>query len=557
MKIGKIGLLIIMLSLLLALTNCRLRYELFSELPNKTLLKGAINDTTMLYMYKNRSSDGSSGYFFIDQGRAIANTNPFTAYPSGHLVLSLGDSILIESKIKGTGIKEYRIKLDSPDKTIFGGRNKINLRIIEVLQDDFKFTERYLDPITDSTTVIEDILYGKANGYYTSHKIEEVSNEGYSGIMDEILAVYKDSISRSNLKEQELYLDLHYPAEEINQKLPLIVYLHGGAFLFGDKQNELQELLVDELVRRGYILASVNYRLGTTLTGFGSVERIIYSGVQDTRAAIRYLVANAEKYRINTDHIYLCGSSAGGIIALTTAFMTEDSIFKRAGKRLFRPSMGGLDDSGNDLKAEVDIAGVISLWGALVDLDMIDNNPDTPTLLFHGTSDDIVRCDSGLPFRDVIGKTIHNLLESAWILHGSESIHKYMTNKEMSSQYIPFEGYGHEPHLDADGSQNDNSLVIREETRKYLFSNIAGSLPFEITGKDSISVNDHITAYRVYPDYYSNIKWEVEGGTIVRIFDNEVVEIVWHPEADSHLIRAYILDNAGIGFKKDMSITLQ
>lgn len=549
MKIGRFSVLFLVFVLLL--TNCRSRYDNFSELPNETLLKGVINDSVTFYLVKNEMPDGSSGYYFLDIGMSAAITHPFTAYPSGHMVLSFDDSVMVEGVIKNKGIKDYIYKTTSSDI------GTIHLKVIDISQDDFEFRERFIDPIVDSTTVIENILYGKADGYYTTHDISHIPKGENSGIAEEIRRVHRDSVRQNGSKELDLLLDLHYPDDGSGQKLPLVVYLHGGAFLFGDKQNELQEIFTEELVRRGYILASVNYRLGLSITGFGEVERAIYRGVQDTRAALRYLVANAEKYRINTDHIYLCGSSAGAIIALTTAFMDQDNIFRSAGKRLFKPDLGGLDESGNEIESEFNIAGIIGMWGALIDLSIIDNNPDTPTLLFHGSDDDIVRPDSGLPFRNEVNGFFHNILESAWIMHGSESIYKYMTEKEMPAEYVSFKGYGHEPHLDPDGSLNDNCRVIREKTREYLYKYVASSLPFTIEGRDTIKLSDAIpSSYRVYPDYYQNMRWKVQGGTIVKISDNNIIDIVWHPRAGEHSIEAYILDSYGIGIRKSKQIII-
>ena len=539
----------------IALTSCKSHYTDLSKLPGQYLLKGVLSDSTTLYMSKTDATEGSLGYYFIERGKAIAEINSFTVYSPGHIALYPSNSDTIKGEIKKQGNKGYRIKFRSKKSSLFG-KSKILLRFHEIKEETFEFRERYIDPVTDSVITLANIHYGDADGYYTTYDTEHISTEdgSYSGMMDQILTVYKDSIILGKSSSQKLLLDLYYPNDGLSEKLPLVVYLHGGAFLFGNKETQLQEILTEELVKKGYILASINYRLGLVLTGFGSIERAIYRGVQDTRAALRFLVANNYRLRIDTDQIYLCGSSAGGIIALTTTYMDQESTFRSAGRRLFQSDLGSLDQSGNNIMADFKIAGIIGMWGALVDTDIIGNK-GKPTLLFHGTDDDIVPTGSGLPFKKSVGKRIHNILESAWIINGSESIDKYLHKHNVPSEYVSFKGYGHEPHLDPDGSLNANCDTIRNKIRSFLYDRVSESLPFSIDGSTTIRANDPIPRYSVYPGNFKNIRWEVKGGTIISPTNNDI-EVIWHPSAKSHSIRAYILNSNEIGIKKELLINL-
>ena len=540
---------------IIALTSCKSNYTNLSKLPQQYLLKGIINDSTTLYLSKTDVTEGSLGYYFVDRGKAIADINSFSVYSPGHIALYTSNSDTVKGEIKKQGNKGYRIKFGSKKRSPFG-KSKILLKVHEIAEDEFEFRERYIDPITDSIITLGNIHYGDADGYYTTYNTEHISTAdgSYSGMMDQILTVYKDSIIMGKSSSQKLLLDLYYPNDGLSQKLPLVVYLHGGAFLFGNKETQLQEILTEELVKKGYILASINYRLGLVLTGFGSIERAIYRGVQDTRAALRFLVANNYRLRIDTDQIYLCGSSAGGIIALTTTYMDQESTFRSAGRRLFQSDLGGLDQSGNNITADFKIAGVIGMWGALVDMDIIGDK-GKPTLLFHGTDDDIVPAKSGLPFKKSVGKRIHNILESAWTINGSESIDGYLNKHNVPSEYVSFEGYGHEPQLDPDGSLNANCDTIRNKIRSFLYDRVSESLPFSIDGSATIRANDPIPRYSVYPGNFKNIRWEVKGGTIISSANN-TIDVIWHPRANSHSIRAYILDSDQIGIKKELSIKL-
>jgi acetyl esterase/lipase len=77
--------------------------------------------------------------------------------------------------------------------------------------------------------------------------------------------------------------------------------------------------------RRGYVVASVNYRLGYVfLPGrYSNLERAMYNALQDVRASLRYLSHHHQELGIDPDMFFLGGHSAGGILSLTTAFMDE------------------------------------------------------------------------------------------------------------------------------------------------------------------------------------------------------------------------------------------
>lgn len=93
-------------------------------------------------------------------------------------------------------------------------------------------------------------------------------------------------------------LDLYIPDEGDN--LPLIIWVHGGAWLGGNKERYGPM----EYLKSGYAGASLNYRL--------SQHAIFPAQIEDVKAAVRWLRANAETYRIDPNRFAAWGSSAGG-----------------------------------------------------------------------------------------------------------------------------------------------------------------------------------------------------------------------------------------------------
>lgn len=101
-------------------------------------------------------------------------------------------------------------------------------------------------------------------------------------------------------------LDIYTPENTpVGAKLPLVVWVHGGGWQNGTK-NACPALW---LVPRGYAVASINYRLSSHATYPAQIE--------DCKAAIRWLRANAAAHGIDAERIGAWGSSAGGhLVAL-------------------------------------------------------------------------------------------------------------------------------------------------------------------------------------------------------------------------------------------------
>lgn len=103
-------------------------------------------------------------------------------------------------------------------------------------------------------------------------------------------------------------LDLYLPNEG-DGPFPVIIEIHGGGFMFGDKSQQIAPML--EGLSRGYAVASVNYR--------HSGEAVFPAAVHDVKAAIRFLRAHAAEYKLNPDAFATWGGSAGGNLSAMAA----------------------------------------------------------------------------------------------------------------------------------------------------------------------------------------------------------------------------------------------
>jgi acetyl esterase/lipase/enterochelin esterase-like enzyme len=130
-------------------------------------------------------------------------------------------------------------------------------------------------------------------------------------------------------------LDLYVPAKA-DAPLPVIVWVHGGAWMGGGKDGSVPL----SFVGRGYAVASIDYRL--------SRHAVFPAQIEDCKAAIRWLRANARTYNLDPERIGVWGASAGG--HLVALLGTSGGVEDLEGK-------GGNADQSSRVQAVVDFFG--------------------------------------------------------------------------------------------------------------------------------------------------------------------------------------------------------
>lgn len=99
-------------------------------------------------------------------------------------------------------------------------------------------------------------------------------------------------------------LDVYRPKDNDGQKLPVIVSVHGGGWVYGDK--DLYQHYCMDLALRGFVVVNFTYRL--------SPEYKFPCHLEDTTAVFDWVLKNADCYGMDQDHIFAVGDSAGGHI---------------------------------------------------------------------------------------------------------------------------------------------------------------------------------------------------------------------------------------------------
>jgi acetyl esterase/lipase len=146
----------------------------------------------------------------------------------------------------------------------------------------------------------------------------------------------------ASIDGHSLKLDLHRPTAE---KPPLIVYVHGGAWRAGSRED----VPIAGLLEQGFAIASVDYRLST--------QARFPAQIHDIKAAIRFLRAKTDELRLNTARIAIIGSSAGGHLAALVGVTN--------GERELEGDTGGHAEQSSAVQAIVSFFGASNLESIL------------------------------------------------------------------------------------------------------------------------------------------------------------------------------------------------
>ena len=243
-----------------------------------------------------------------------------------------------------------------------------------------------------SITIFAQIPY---NHRYTSSVFEEITITN-NVIYGNAPALNFPYLNENNTSPQDLLMDIYQPTGDILEFRPAIVCAHSGAFISGSKEAEDMVAFCDSMAHRGYVAASIDYRMGMNVFSSISSTRAVYRGIQDGRAAIRYLKENAVLYGIDTTNIYLLGSSAGAYIGQHNYYMDLED--ERPPETYSNPDLGCLDCAGNNFEHSGKANGLVALWGALMDTNIIVSTDTLPVFLAHGTADATVPFGYGSAF---------------------------------------------------------------------------------------------------------------------------------------------------------------
>jgi hypothetical protein len=299
---------------------------------------------------------------------------------------------------------------------------------------------------------------------------------------DSVLNITYGSALNFNGEVDSLHLDIYLPdCNDATQtsKRPLLVWIHGGSFIAGSKDEVSIQALCKSFAKRGYVTASIDYRLGfisdegnwqcnypnyscVFATDSSEWARAYYRSVQDGKGALRYLINRYEEFRIDTNNVFVAGESAGSFVALGIGLL--DTVTERAletyaisdaptphsntlscghnqgitfsGNPIPRPDLGGIDGTIEPTNINYTIKGIGNMFGAMMtDLleDIPVNKPKPAIYSFHQPCDMIVPIDSnyvywGLSWCFTNGYNCYGISNNEIMLYGSRTFSDWNTD---------------------------------------------------------------------------------------------------------------------------------
>ncbi len=249
---------------------------------------------------------------------------------------------------------------------------------------------------------------------------------------------------------EDLYLDLYQPSGDVEVSRPVVIALHGGSFINGDKTDSNWPVFCQAFAKRGYVAASINYRLGVASPGTPkTVLEAIWRAQQDLKAAIRFARANATTFKINSNKIFIMGNSAGGATCMNVAYVDNNEV----PAEIDQTTWGNIEGNSGSPGFSSIANAVISLWGNIGDTSWISQN-NIPVGLLHSIYDPVAPYFSG-----------YNP-STATNSYGGYSINQRAKNLNIKTELKTYYYQGHDKGLD-NAVYLDSTILF---TSNFLYS---------------------------------------------------------------------------------------
>lgn len=324
--------------------------------------------------------------------------------------------------------------------------NEVLRKIYSQFRNPYLFLIDGKDIMTDFTALTCDLLHPSAYGhilmgenlagrlrpiintlvlpkYYNLAPVKPVLQQKQIRFLDSV--VWQQDVEIGKGGDKILKMDIVMLSEQSTESLPAIVYIHGGGWNHGSKDDHLMKLV--DIAKRGYVAVAIQYRL--------THEAIFPGQLEDCKLAIRYLRGRAKTYNIDINRIGVWGNSAGGHLAALLGTTTGMSEFE---------GNGGWQEFSSEVNAVVD-------WSGPVDFstEYANNYSSVTKLLGVRAFDDKERALRAMPTSYITEKAPAFLIihgDSDKIVPYTQSITLYeaLKNKGVDVKFKLLPGEGHQ-----------------------------------------------------------------------------------------------------------------
>ena len=264
-----------------------------------------------------------------------------------------------------------------------------------------------------------------------------ISSDFYNEPIKDV--TYKDVVYKTR-NNKEITLDI-YKNKEINTPSPVIIYVFGNGWMYGDKViPSAIEPIIDLLKNEGYAVISTSYELMDN-------EIILKDQISDVKDTIRWIYKNKDKYNFDTNNIGMIGPSAGAHLCMMAAFSNDDEFIGDYSLRSYSSKVKYIVDLfGPSKLSEINLSiapknitdnltndSIESLSKEFSPIEYITSKlPDT--LIIHSLKDDIIPYESSLKLYEASIKynnnfelyTLQNCTHTLKNLSETEALNLYM-----------------------------------------------------------------------------------------------------------------------------------
>lgn len=269
------------------------------------------------------------------------------------------------------------------------------------------------------------------------NSLPTISSDFYNEPIKDV--TYKDVVYKTR-NNKEITLDI-YKNKEINTPSPVIIYVFGNGWMYGDKViPSAIEPIIDLLKNEGYAVISTSYELMDN-------EIILKDQISDVKDTIRWIYKNKDKYNFDTNNIGMIGPSAGAHLCMMAAFSNDDEFIGDYSLKSYSSKVKYIVDLfGPSKLSEINLSiapknitdnltndSIESLSKEFSPIEYITSKlPDT--LIIHSLKDDIIPYESSLKLYEASIKynnnfelyTLQNCTHTLKNLSETEALNLYM-----------------------------------------------------------------------------------------------------------------------------------
>lgn len=294
------------------------------------------------------------------------------------------------------------------------------------------------------------------------------SNAVYSTFSSTANIAFGSSVAFSG-STQTLTLNFYEPTADTAHFRPLIIWAHGGSFIGGTKDDQDVTELCQRFAKRGFICASINYRTGFFPFDSTGIVPALLRAVQDMKASIRFFYkdrATTNTYKVDTNNIFIGGSSAGAITALHAAYLDKNCEIYPYINATALAAAGGIQGNSGNPGYSTKVKGVVNLCGALGKYGWIEAG-DVPLCSMHGTADGTV----------IYGQGKANPGFPTLYLDGSRMIYAGTQCNGYTHSFYTWHGANHVPYSGTTATAIAYMDTTEKFVRDYLISRLACTNP--------------------------------------------------------------------------------